>query len=96
MILAVLVLHFPLANLVTAAMLLHTGASISGICRHWIVWTLEYRAVSLAGVLLFTVVSIMYYYGISVKQKWHILLAWRDLQHHGLAACWGLISLVCE
>ena len=39
---------------------------------HWILWTWNIARYALAGVLMFMVVAIVYYYGISVKQRWRV------------------------
>lgn len=40
---------------------------------NWIVWVWNVARYVLAGILMFMVVAIVYYYGISVKQKWRVL-----------------------
>jgi membrane protein len=39
----------------------------------WILWTWNIARYALAGILMFMVVAIVYFYGISVKQKWRVL-----------------------
>jgi membrane protein len=70
MIIAVLLL-IPIGNLMTTYAIEHyleRGTRIS----MGVIWLWDVARYALAGVLLFSVVSIMYYHGISVRQKWRI------------------------
>ena len=70
MIIAVLVL-IPVGNLVTKYVVEHWPERTTPIPKG-ILWTWNGARYVLALVLMITVVAIMYYYGISVKQKWRV------------------------
>jgi membrane protein len=71
MVLSVLVL-IPIGNLATHFTVDYWNA------HHWslpagIIWAWNIARYALAGILMFMVVAIVYYYGISVKQRWRVL-----------------------
>jgi len=70
MIVAVLVL-VPIGNLVIKYVVEHWPEKTTPIPRA-LLWTLNGARYVAALVLMLTVVAIMYYYGISVKQKWRV------------------------
>jgi len=71
MILAVLVL-IPIGNVVTRYTLDYWNDH-GWFMPDSIVWTWNAARFVLAGVLLFTVLAVVYHYGISVKQRWRVL-----------------------
>jgi membrane protein len=70
MIVAVLVL-IPVGNAVTHYVIEHWPERSTPIPKG-LLWMWNGARYLLAGVLMFTVVAIMYFYGISVKQKWRV------------------------
>jgi membrane protein len=70
MIVAVLVL-IPIGNLVTKYVVEHWPEKTTPIPKG-ILWTWNGARYALALVLMLTVVAIMYYYGISVRQRWRV------------------------
>lgn len=70
MIIAVLIL-IPVGNLVTKYTIEYWEQH-QWVLPKTILWAWNICRFALAGVLMFTIVAIMYFYGISVKQRWHI------------------------
>ena len=70
MILAVLVL-IPVGNMATKYVVENWPEKVTGMPRG-ILWLWNAARYVLAGVLMFLVVAILYYYGIAVRQRWRI------------------------
>src|SRR5258706_8199234 len=70
MIIAVLIL-IPIGDLVTKYTVAYWDEH-HWYLPQWILWTWNICRFALAGVLMFTIVAIMYFYGISVRQRWHV------------------------